>query len=206
MKRSRLDTEERKEQILSVALEVFSRKGFTETTNRDIADAAGIASPGLIYHYFPSKSDLLLAVLLRHTPVVNLLDSSEALMEAPLDDVLHRVADAYLDFLGSPESVALTRILIGESLRNPDLAEKFAEVGPMRLYGFLNAYFARQMELGHLRPAHPDLVTRSFIGPIMTVVFTNFILGIENSQAPPRPDVLAHVIQTFLSGMSPIPQ
>ena len=50
--------EERREQIIEAATFVFSRKGFQAATNKEIAAEAGIA-PGLIYHYFKDRQDLL---------------------------------------------------------------------------------------------------------------------------------------------------
>ncbi|MCL6627892.1 MAG: TetR/AcrR family transcriptional regulator, partial [Alicyclobacillus shizuokensis] len=46
--------DERKEQILAAAAEVFARNGYVGTRIDDIASAAGI-SKGLIYHYFGGK-------------------------------------------------------------------------------------------------------------------------------------------------------
>lgn len=50
----------RREDILTAAHDLFSRKGFHGTTIPDIAQAAGI-STGLIYYIFPSKEEILLA-------------------------------------------------------------------------------------------------------------------------------------------------
>ncbi|MGD9995383.1 MAG: TetR/AcrR family transcriptional regulator [Ilumatobacteraceae bacterium] len=52
---------ETQERILQVARIEFARRGYDGTTNRHIAEAAGI-TPGAIYHYFPSKAHLFLAV------------------------------------------------------------------------------------------------------------------------------------------------
>ena len=46
--------EQRREELLSVSLDLFVRKGYSGTTVRDIANNAGI-SEGLLFHYFPSK-------------------------------------------------------------------------------------------------------------------------------------------------------
>jgi TetR/AcrR family transcriptional regulator len=46
--------------LLATSLELFVRKGFAGTTVRDIAKAARV-SPGLMFHYFPSKDALLQA-------------------------------------------------------------------------------------------------------------------------------------------------
>lgn len=52
---------ETQERLLHEARVVFARHGYDGTTNRRIADAAGI-TPGAIYHYYPSKAHLFLAV------------------------------------------------------------------------------------------------------------------------------------------------
>ena len=42
-------------------MELFGNEGFDATTNRAIAKAAGVSSAAL-YHYFPSKADIYVAV------------------------------------------------------------------------------------------------------------------------------------------------
>lgn len=48
----------RRQQILSVALGLFYKNGYKNTSMADIANAANI-SKGLIYHYFKNKAELL---------------------------------------------------------------------------------------------------------------------------------------------------
>ena len=62
--RKRLTPEERTEQIIETAAKLFAEKGFDATSIDDIAEACGVA-PGLIYHYFDSKSEILRALLER---------------------------------------------------------------------------------------------------------------------------------------------
>src|SRR5262245_15065281 len=51
----------RREEILEVALEVISRKGFHDTSIADIARGAR-ASRATVYQYFHDKEDILLAL------------------------------------------------------------------------------------------------------------------------------------------------
>jgi AcrR family transcriptional regulator len=53
--------ERMRETILAAALELFTTRGYHETTMREIAAAAG-RSPGLTYRYFARKEDLVLAM------------------------------------------------------------------------------------------------------------------------------------------------
>jgi TetR/AcrR family transcriptional regulator, cholesterol catabolism regulator len=54
--------EVRRGQVLSIASELFARKGFEATSMRDIATAAGLMS-GSLYYHFASKEDLYVAVM-----------------------------------------------------------------------------------------------------------------------------------------------
>jgi TetR/AcrR family transcriptional regulator, cholesterol catabolism regulator len=53
--------EERRSQILLGAAELFVKHGYGGTSIRDIAQRTGLL-PGSVYHYFPAKEDLFLAV------------------------------------------------------------------------------------------------------------------------------------------------
>ena len=54
--------EERRQEIIVIARELFQRKNYESTTMQDIMNALGIAK-GTIYHYFKSKEELLEAVI-----------------------------------------------------------------------------------------------------------------------------------------------
>nr|WP_319399756.1 TetR/AcrR family transcriptional regulator [uncultured Carboxylicivirga sp.] len=55
--------EERKQQIMNVALEVIAANGFANSSISRIASKAGI-SKGLLYNYFESKEDLVISIML----------------------------------------------------------------------------------------------------------------------------------------------
>jgi AcrR family transcriptional regulator len=48
----------RRDELLAIAGRLFAERGFTNTTVRDIADAAGILS-GSLYHHFDSKESMV---------------------------------------------------------------------------------------------------------------------------------------------------
>ena len=58
--------EERKNEIIDAAEACFLRKGFHQCTMQDICRESGL-SPGAIYRYFKSKSDIIAAVIARST-------------------------------------------------------------------------------------------------------------------------------------------
>jgi len=56
--------EETRERILDAALRLFRKRGFDQTTMRDIAEEAEVAT-GAAYYYFPSKEALVMAFYIR---------------------------------------------------------------------------------------------------------------------------------------------
>jgi len=59
---TRLPAEERRDQLLDVALEVFATAGFHGASMNDVAEAAGVTKP-VLYQHFDSKNDLFAALL-----------------------------------------------------------------------------------------------------------------------------------------------
>jgi AcrR family transcriptional regulator len=57
-------SQERREQILDAAIQVFSRKGFAQARMDDLVAEAGL-SKGTLYWYFKSKDEIILALIER---------------------------------------------------------------------------------------------------------------------------------------------
>ena len=97
------------------ARECFSQFGYAKTTNKDIAERAGITT-GAIYHYFVSKQALFVAVV-------------EEVQRVIFDELRDAVA-------GQPDLAAQVRALLDRSVdlhaRDPWLA-RFISIEPVEL-------------------------------------------------------------------------
>ena len=60
--RKRFSAEERRNQLIRIALELFSQRGFEGTTTKAIASAAGV-SEAIIFQHFATKEDLYAGIL-----------------------------------------------------------------------------------------------------------------------------------------------
>ncbi|MFF4711562.1 TetR/AcrR family transcriptional regulator [Streptomyces eurythermus] len=94
--RRRMGVEERRQQLIGVALELFSQRSPDEVSIDEIAAAAGISRP-LVYHYFPGKLSLYEAALKRASE--DLASRFEEPHEGPLGARLLRVMGRYFDFV-----------------------------------------------------------------------------------------------------------
>jgi AcrR family transcriptional regulator len=91
-----MGVEERRQQLIGVALDLFSRRSPDEVSIDEIATAAGISRP-LVYHYFPGKLSLYEAALKRASE--DLASRFAEPHEGPLGARLLRVMGRYFDFV-----------------------------------------------------------------------------------------------------------
>ncbi|MFE2633661.1 TetR/AcrR family transcriptional regulator [Streptomyces scopuliridis] len=94
--RRRMGVEERKRQLIGVALELFSRRSPEDVSIDEIAAAAGISRP-LVYHYFPGKQSLYEAAVRRAAD--DLATRFREPREGPLGTRLLRVMGRFFDFV-----------------------------------------------------------------------------------------------------------
>ena len=103
----------RRDLVLETAAGFFVRKGFSGTSIRDIASAAGML-PGSLYYHFPSKEALLVAVF--EEGVMRICDAVDRVLEAcPGDpwDRLQVACEAHLESLleGSDFAHVIVRVI-----------------------------------------------------------------------------------------------
>lgn len=91
-----MGVEERKQQLIGVALELFSNRSPEDVSIDEIAVAAGISRP-LVYHYFPGKQSLYEAALRRAAD--ELAGRFREPREGPLGERLLRVMGRFFDFV-----------------------------------------------------------------------------------------------------------
>ncbi|MFE7076523.1 TetR/AcrR family transcriptional regulator [Streptomyces sp. NPDC057620] len=152
--RRRMGVEERRQQLIGVALDLFSRRSPDDVSIDEIASAAGISRP-LVYHYFPGKLSLYEAALKRASD--DLAERFVEPREGPLGARLLRVMRRFFDFVDEhgPGFSALMRggPSVGSTTTN-------ALVDGVRQAAYLQI-------LSHLRVERPsarlELVVRSWI-------------------------------------------
>ena len=96
-KRIRLDTDERRAQLLALAKGAFSNRAYDDVSIDDLAREARI-SKGLLYHYFPTKRDLYVAGLREIADELVAAITAVPDELAPIDRVRTGL-DAYLDHI-----------------------------------------------------------------------------------------------------------
>ncbi len=118
-RRVRLETDERRTQLLELGMRLFAERTYDEISMDDLAKEAGV-SKGLVYHYFRTKRDFYVAGL--REIARDLLEKTTTIAQGlpPLERI-RRGLDAYLDHVGAHARafVALMRGGIGS---DPEVA------------------------------------------------------------------------------------
>jgi AcrR family transcriptional regulator len=155
------------EAILSAALDTFVQYGFHGTPVRDLATKAGVSVPALYYH-FPSKHDLLLALLLRSQR--DLVSDCEAALASAKDDPakqLKALVMALVRFYTSRRDEALIGVVELRSLS----AEARPQIVSLRdrTIALFDEVIERGTAAGEFRFAFPQEARRAIVGMCVAI-------------------------------------
>ncbi len=91
--------DERKKQLLQVALDVFIEKGYYGTSTREIARRAGVSS-GLLFHYFSNKDSIYLELV--KIGVEEMKIDTEIAMGAPYEYLFQTIKKVFEQIESNP--------------------------------------------------------------------------------------------------------
>lgn len=153
--------EDRPQQIIQAALEVFGECGLAKTRLQDIADRAGV-SKGTIYLYFPNKEELF-REMIRQTAVANIARAEKTTGEGTPTEQLCAAMRDYWNFVRSPAFSTIHRLVLGELHQFPDLAEFYANEVTARGLRLLSGIIRRGVETGEFREIDPMVAARMLV-------------------------------------------
>jgi AcrR family transcriptional regulator len=183
----RMAAEERRRQLVRVAMQLFSERGFRGTTTKEIAQAAGV-SEAIIFRHFATKDDLYTAII----------DLKSCEMAGPGAESEHPVVDKIRGCVGEVmergddravfEGIALMmmkhheqdpqflRLLLYSALEGHRLAQIFWDRNVREMYEFLGSYIRRRQREGALRAGVDPLVAvRALIGSVIHHSLNNIL-------------------------------
>jgi TetR/AcrR family transcriptional regulator len=172
--------EDRRRQLLQVAIESFARNGFSGTKTKDIAAAAGV-SEAILFRHFASKEDLYHAIL----------DEKEATMGGDrwfveLNELAERRDDrglfqhvAWQMIRCFREDAPFHRLLLYASLEGHLLADLFHERFGLPMGDFLSRYVALRQKEGAFRECDSGVAVMFAIGSIVHYAMARHVLGVK---------------------------
>ncbi|MDR0570566.1 MAG: TetR/AcrR family transcriptional regulator [Clostridiales Family XIII bacterium] len=163
------DKTNKRDTIIDCALELFSMKGYAETSIRDIARMAGVRGSS-IYSHFPSKQAILDEIISTYSntiPDADELWSIEKFRQAegPVEDKLF--ACLFLSYPKGQEEryIKMLSVFFQEHARN-DTVQKY----------FINEYIEKNESV--LRKIAQDLQTAGLIEPVDSELFAKLFFSV----------------------------
>lgn len=165
---TRMAGDERRQQILQIAMSLFSKNGFVGTTTKKIAEAAGV-SEATVFKHFANKEELYSAILDHKACSHEMAEPFSEIAEelAAKDDFGVFYGMALNTFKHHREDRDLMRLLLHSALEGHDLARMFFESFVVEVYEFLSKYIRQRQEDGVFRDVEPKIIIRSFLGMII---------------------------------------
>jgi TetR/AcrR family transcriptional regulator, mexJK operon transcriptional repressor len=157
------------DRILDVAAELFLTEGYGATSIEAVAQRAAI-SKRTFYHRFSDKAALFDAVLRRIIQGIKPSADVPLFERGDLGEVLHRLARLAVRASVAPATLALTRLMLTEAQRFPELAAIVAREGSRgdavrQITGLLE----RESHAGRLAIDRPEFAAEQFLALLMTV-------------------------------------
>ncbi|CAA7612592.1 TetR/AcrR family transcriptional regulator [Magnetospirillum sp. SS-4] len=185
----------KREAVLDAAQAVFLEMGYAAASMDSVAARAGV-SKATVYAHFDSKDQLFAAVIRRRC------DKSEAfvLADRTLDAraALTLIGRRLMDLLLSPEALAMYRVVVSESLRQPELAQAFYDSGPGAGKAQIAAIIAELIRRGELAAVDPRRASDQFVGMLRTDYFMRTLLGLTQPEGSRVDDVIDDAVETML--------
>ena len=162
---ARLSASARREQLIEVAVDLFSRKGFNGTTTREIAAAAGVTE-AIIFRHFETKEHLYTAII---DQKVNAPSTAEwvvklrAAMDRDDDEaVIRQLIGAIIDLHKSDPK--FERLMLYAALEGHEIALLYMRHITAAIVDLFKAYLLRRQKRGFLRPVGPDVALAAIAG------------------------------------------
>jgi TetR/AcrR family transcriptional regulator len=169
--------EARPQELLDAALELFVEKGFAATRSEEVAARAGVAK-GTLYLYFPSKEDLLKAVVRENLSALIAEGATIAgKFEGTTHELLVLLMQTWWERVGNTPASGIFKIIITEMGNFPDFARFYVQEVIEPSHDLFTGVLQRGIDSGELRPVNVFEAVHVLIFPMLMLCLHKHSLG-----------------------------
>jgi TetR/AcrR family transcriptional regulator len=179
----RMTGEARKQQLIDVAIRLFSQKGFRGTTTKEIALAARV-NEAIIFRHFPTKEDLYAATLDYKACQVRveegLAEFNKHALKNEDEELFRSLARRIIEH--HRRDTDFLRLMLYSALEGHELARGFIDKQVKPINEFFYSYIAKRQREGAFRPGSPKAIMHAFIGMISNHILTKRLFDFESAR------------------------
>ena len=191
-------------ELLDAALDLFVERGFAATRSEDVAARAGV-SKGTLYLYYPSKEELLKAVI-RHNVVNQIAEGSEIVrqFEGNSAELLAMVLLLWWERIGETRASGIIKLMTSEVRNFPEVAQFYVDEVVTPSNQMLAQVIQRGVDRGEFRAVNVPEVVHALVGPLIFLVLNKHSLGACSISFLLQPRlVITALIDMVLNGLVP---
>lgn len=164
-----LELASRRQEIAHIAMQLFIKQGFSETSMREIGDAAGVGKSTL-YDYFPSKDEILIFYVVNEVAEMTARAAEVMAMDLDESDKMRLIMRRQMEYIIANKAEYLKMTF--ETQRLSFESQQRIQVSRHAYQDMLCALVEQGIQRGHFRPVKPLLVVRTLFSLMTTAVFT----------------------------------
>jgi len=189
----------RRKEIVAQAVQIFRELGYAKLTTDAVAARCQI-SKGTLYRLFPSKTDLVAAIIETHVQSMIALPADYD--HLPLAQALDRIFFNDIDDDADRERFAFLQFLFGEAALNPELDEISEKYGRHGTLSLLTEWIAHQSALGRINVPSVEDAARMLMDLVVGSVAPTRHGVVEWPGAERRRTYVRECIRVFLCGVA----
>ena len=164
-------------ELLDAALGLFVERGFAATRCEDVATRAGV-SKGTLYLYFPSKEELLKAVI--RDKVVNQIKEGADIIrqfEGSSADLLALMLRLWWERIGETPAAGIVKLMMCEVRNFPEIAKFYVDEVITPSNELMAQMVRRGVDNGEFRAVDVPKVVSALVGPLVFLAMNKHSLG-----------------------------
>lgn len=192
--------EETLQLVVEAAAAEFQANGYAAATMGNVAQRAGISTKTM-YRLIPCKADLFKKVISDRIGQFMLEVDPAELDKYDVAEAVEHMLFSFGSLTLSEETIALLRLVIGESERFPELAAAFHEIAVVQTTNAIAGWLERQCRRGALKIDDPALSASALRGMMTMDLQRSAMLGLAS--APTLDEIRARAkfcARLFLQG------
>ncbi|MFC5605634.1 TetR/AcrR family transcriptional regulator [Variovorax soli] len=191
--------EARPGELVQAALDLFVEKGFAATRSEEVAARAGV-SKGTLFLYFPSKEELLKAVISENL-VGRFAQWNEQFesFEGSTPDMLRFCMRIWWESVGSTKVAGITKLMLSEGRNFPDLAAFYQKEFVEPAHELLRKILRRGIDRGEFAPVDVNLAIYTVLAPMVFLMIWQYSACVEDGFDPEK--YLELQTETLLNGL-----
>jgi len=169
--------EARPQELLDAALALFVQNGFAATKAEEVAALAGV-SKGTLYLYYPSKEELLKAVI-RNSISAEIAEGMDMVrsFEGPTVELLPHLMNEWWRRIGETKASGICKIIVSEVRNFPDIAQFYAEEVIEPAQRMIAGVVQRGIDRGEFRAVPVHETVHALIAPMLFMMLHKHSIG-----------------------------